>query len=341
MISACLASCSSSIDEQIAGSDSDLNANNGGSESSTNGVENGTNAGNKVPDGPLYTLEDDTLTFGYYPQTNIVDTDLIDVLNEKAGELPTSEDPQEWTSYEYCNNGSTSDYMWYIDVEDEGVRYRGVYFESYRPALRSDSSSSANSNQDDSLYHTETIHWFEYEPIVWKVLAEEEGKVLVLCESIIDAQEYGVYSNSYAKSAIREWLNERFYNTAFNELQQEIILETTVDNSVASTGYPANSYASENTEDKIFLLSRTEVKNSAYGFTAEYLRSKGVTDYAKSQGVYSDVTSAGWWWLRSPLNNGNANITHMIGTNGSMHSIDVAYSSGGVVPALWLSIVEE
>ena len=342
ILSMCFVSCSSNAAGDINDVDSGADIGNGGSESyNTGNIQNDSSVESQVPSGPLYNIEEGKVTFGSYPQANVTDADLVELLNEKAGELPTSDEPQNWTSYEYCNYGNVSDYMWYIDVEEDGVKYRGVYFESYRAALRSDTSSTTSSNQDDNSYYIEKVYWFEYEPITWKVLAEEEGKVLILCESIIDSQEYGTYSNSYATSTIRNWLNEEFYNTAFTELQQEIILTTVVDNSVASTGYPANSYASENTEDKIFLLSRVEVKDSSYGFTSEYLRAKTVTDYAKSQGVYSDIASSGWWWLRSPLNNGNSNITHMIGTNGSMHSIDVAYVSGGVVPALWLSIVEE
>lgn len=58
---------------------------------------------------------------------------------------------------------------------------------------------------------------------------------------ILDSQEYyithnrvrnigrkTVYPNNYAESTVRKWLNETFYNTAFSELQKQIILTTTV-----------------------------------------------------------------------------------------------------------------
>ena len=267
--------------------------------------------------------------------------DLIDTLNQKAGELPTTSDPKNWTSYEYYDDGLSSDYMWYIDVEENGAKYRGVYFTSYRPKQALDASNEANSEQDDNGYFIDTTYWFEYEPIRWTVLEEETGRALIICDLVIDSQEYDFSSNSYATSAIRKWLNDDFYNTAFGDLQQEIIETTVVDNSVASTGYDKNPYASANTNDKIFLLSRTEVKNTAYSISTVANRLKQATDYANVQGKYVDGTNVGWWWLRSPLCDGSGDesaIAHRIKTDGTIHSVNVNLTSGGIVPALWITL---
>ena len=106
-------------------------------------------------------------------------------------------------------------------------------------------------------------------------------------------------------SSVRTWLNEVFYKTAFNTLQREIILATTVDNSAASTNIQNNPYASANTDDKIFLPSYADAINAEYGFNSNIDRMKKASAYARSQGLYNPgETSAyldyGWWWTRSP-----------------------------------------
>lgn len=291
--------------------------------------------GKSAGDDALYTKNGKTVEFGYYPQTEVTNYSITSELDEKAGELPTNSNSQKWTSYGYYDNGSTSDYMWYIDVVLDGVKYRGVYFTYYRAKTIDGASSDSNSEQDDNGYYAGSTYWFEYEPITWTIISEKNGTALILCDMVIDSQEYDSISNSYAESAIRRWLNDDFYNTAFNSLQKEMIVTTTVDNSVASTGYSENPYASSNTSDKVFLLSRAEVKDTAYGITSNSSRLKEATDYANAQGKYVDGTNVGWWWLRSPLSS-ESDIAHRIKTDGSIHSVGVGYTSGGVVPALWI-----
>ena len=305
---------------------------------------------------PAYTRNGNKITFGFYPQSEVTDSSLTATLNSKAGTLPTSSNSQAWTSYGYYISGNVENFMWYIDVEQWGEKYRGVYFTSYRPWEAIDSSSKGNSRQDDNEYYTSTVYWFKYEPISWTILSENvtDGTALILCDMIIDGQTYynykgsrtidgkSVYANNYAHSTIRKWLNETFYNTAFSELQKQIILTTTVDNSVASTGHSSNSYVCENTQDKIFLLSYAEVTNSSYGLNSLTARQKKVTDYAQAQGVYANASSSyagnGWWWCRSTnpsypyfvrviLNNGNTEETYY-----------VSYTNGGVVPTLRIKL---
>lgn len=336
MLVTVLASCSNNPENldgssESAGDTSSSDLENGSGDNSTDGGEE--SVGDEAP----YSKSGVNVEMGSYPQKEVLDSDLIDTLNELAGDLPTVLDSMDWTSYEYYSNGSQTDYMWYIDVEEEGSMYRGVYFTSYRPAHISEYSNSDKSEQDNNSYSTETVYWFEFQPILWTVLVEDEEKALIICESIIDAQAYDTSSNSYEGSMIREWLNKDFYETAFNEIQQELILDTTVDNSVASTGSQNNPYSSADTEDKIFLLSRAEVKDSTYGITDNSTRVKAPTDYAVAQGLYKDIGNVGWWWLRSPYND-SYSVSYRIKTDGSIHSIDVGYITGGIVPALWLDL---
>ena len=300
-----------------------------------------------------YTRNGNKITFGSYPQTKVTDEALASALNSKAGTLPTSDNSQAWTSYGYYVSGSVGNFMWYIDVEQDGEKYRGVYFTSYRPYIMTYISSADYSSQDDNGYSTSTVYWFKYEPISWTVLSENttDGTALILCDMIIDSQQYdyenGTYKNNYAESTIRKWLNENFYNTAFNELQKQIILTTTVDNSVESTGYSSNSYACENTQDKVFLLSYQDVINANYGFLSNYsdydtARQKKPTDYAQAQGAWTstitDCAGNGYWWLRSP-NYDYSNLARVVSVFGhSSGRESVNEADGGVVPALQIRL---
>ncbi len=312
---------------------------------------------------PLYTVSEDgtKIYFGEYPQTEVTDANdsdksLRNSLNMDAG-VPSAENRGEWTDYGYYIEGAVQSYMWYIDVEYQDSRYRGVYFTSYRPCYTAASSSTDNSYQDDNGYYINTAYWFKYEPIEWRILEEKDGTALLMANIILDSQQYyhtdsgtrtvggkTVYPNNYKESDIRAWLNGTFYETAFDEYAQEIIETTAVDNSASTTASSYNPYACENTQDKVFLLSYKEAATSSYGFnpTTRQLKS---TDYAKSQGVIvapdivTDLRGNGWWWLRSPSGYDSYDAYIVFGggslgcagngTNNYVYSAD-----GGVVPVL-------
>lgn len=287
------------------------------------------------------------IKFGSYPQTKVTDGAVITSLDDESGSLPTNGDSQSWTSYKYyANSDNSTDFMWYIDVSFDGATYRGVYFTSYLPYYCDGDNSVDDSYQDDNGYKTGKVYWFKYEPILWRILSEDGDTALVLSETLVDSQRYyrsytesavscsavenyddsyysgggststsSVYDNNYKYSDIRAWLNENFYNAAFTSSEKAIIKTTAVDNSSSSTadydGYvtEAKGYSCEDTNDKVFLLSKYDSTNPTYGFSScdaeDAVRQKKPSDYAKSQGCqvlsYDDL-SRGDWWLRSPSN---------------------------------------
>ena len=314
----------------------------------------------------LYNLNRNTkkITFGSYPQTKVTDEALVTTLNTKAGTLPTAENKQAWTSYGYY--GYMTDYMWYIDVTEGREKYRGVYFTSYRMYRPDDPDATYYTFQDDNGYTTSTVYWFKYEPISWTILSENttDGTALIFCDMIIDSQAYqdiyqhgnhilayyntstgvpsGTFASNYAYSTIRKWLNETFYNTTFNELQKKLIVTTTVDNSAESTGYTGNSYACDDTQDKIFLLSYEEVTNEDYSLNTSTARQKKTTDYAQAQGVYTysggSYDGNGDWWLRSPYHLNPKFACGIYNLGGAGHYDDVSNPFCGVVPALQIKL---
>ena len=233
------------------------------------------------------------------------------------------------------------------DTPDTDGYYLGSDGERYAKVVASPNSSRYAFSNNSSVTRGNT-YYFKVEPIRWRILSESDGKAFILCDSIIANKAYDADNdNNYANSDIRAWLNYEFYKTAFGELQQAIIQTTVVDNSVYSTGYSSNPYACENTSDKVFLLSYREVTNSAYGFASSYstydmARRMLTSDFSRATGAYMSTDSSyygnGWWWLRSPSDNGSYSARYVNRYGGVDDRNYVSYVNYGVVPALNLML---
>ena len=293
------------------------------------------------------------ISLGRYPQSKVSEETLIASLNESAGELPTIEDKKSWTDYGYYSEGKISSYMYYIDIDtnqDDQMDYRGVYMTSYRPHTTELASSEDNSIQDDNGYLINNVYWFKYEDISWEVIVKDSSKALIVSDLIIDSQDYNyrtdthkgdqdyqgnttdefIRSNNYMYSYIRTWLNTSFYQTAFSSSDKTKILTTSVDNSSSSTNPSAANYACSNTEDKIFLLSYSEVLN--YG-----IETKLGSDYSKAQGlVVSSKNNASSYILRSPTSFQDQN--YGVSNYGITYNNYINSTLTGVCPACYISL---
>ncbi|MBE6782681.1 MAG: hypothetical protein E7536_01560 [Ruminococcaceae bacterium] len=303
----------------------------------------------------------DIFEFGSYPQTKVEDAQLLLKLN--SCEL-------NWISYDYYSGTGkwydgkmeSSDFMKYADVDFDGNKYRAVVFSQFRPYCTGLTSES--SYQDDNGYKENTVYWFSYEPLRWRMLDASEG--FAVCESIIDAQAYHntlyyysqddtreyyqddsclVFANNYKESSIREWLNNDFSNTAFSENERKAIKATDCDNSSWNPNY--TEFNGGNTQDKVFLLSYNDVLNASYGFDSDrtkvdIFRQAKTTDYAVCQGLNvhnSDDEYSGnaWWWLRSPGSYSGSSCGVNFDGNAS-HYYNTNYVLNGIRPALKLDI---
>jgi hypothetical protein len=248
------------------------------------------------------------------------------------------------TSKAVAAMGTTPDSNGYYTSSYDNERYAKVVATPYE---------SGYTFSDSTTVISSSTYYFKVEPIKWRILSESDGKALILCESIIANKRYneyyrgaieGVYANNYAESEVRAWLNDQFYNIAFNKLQKSLIQTTEVDNSVYSTGYDPNPYTCENTFDKIFLPSYREVTNTAYGFINNTDRYKVTSDYSRATGAYTypgdSYSGNGYWWLRSPnysyRYSFSARYVDIIGTISYNYYVDYTYR--GVVPALTISL---
>ena len=317
----------------------------------------------------------DLIEFGSYPQSEVKDEALIAELDNMT---------KGWQSYGYYSGTGEeiydeelgmyiskdgpeqSDYMKFAEILYRGNRYRAVYFSKYRPKRSCFTPTENKSAQDDDGYYINQIYYFKYEPLTWRVLDPDEG--YVMCNNVIDAQIFQIYSymklesngndqkryifyNSkeyknyccdWKTSSIREWLNNDFYNTAFSQYEKEQIGKSYLENKCFNT----IEYDGAPTYDKIFVMSYFDVKNSKYGFNSDEhandpARRLKSTDYAKCQGCGrylrydgedKSIDEYSGWMLRSPGYSGGISWVSPDGWSDTRYGCD-SVSLLGISPA--------
>ena len=303
----------------------------------------------------------DVIEFGYYPQTRVTDALTISALSKLK---------KSWKSYGYYSGtGNTSNgnmtsknYMRYTDVIYKGGKYRGVVFDSYRPYYTG--FTSDKSKQADYGYATNTVYWFKYEPIKWRVIDPDEG--LVLSDVVLDSQPFNnylhssgwaltpftmkcwgnsaqnYYANNYERSSLRQWLNSEFYGTAFSATQRNLIQYSEIENHAYSSRY--SPFDSDTTTDKIFLLSYDDAMNPNYGFSSSSSESEtrmaAGSDYAKCQGLWKndDYPSYAPWRLRTAGERGDY-VCLVSSVGGYIRTDDGATdTSDGIRPVMRLDL---
>lgn len=180
------------------------------------------------------------------------------------------------------------------------------------------------------------------EPIEWIVLdADDDYHALVISKYGLDCRPYNLKNAhiTWKTCTLRAWLNQDFYNLAFDKDEQQAILSKQVDNSSRQGNSAWETNGGENTADNVFLLSYQE--------TETYLTEIGErmcipTDYAIAHNAYTKSSGTVesqfncWWWLRSP--GSSSTRAARVGTNGSRAEDDVKQSNVCVRPVLWVDL---
>ena len=159
----------------------------------------------------------------------------------------------------------------------------------------------------------------DVKPIEWLVLAKEENKMLVVSKYGLDTKRFDPHSNDWNSSEIHKWLNNQFYNQAFDETEKKNITRVFGDN--------------------VFLLTKEQAEKY---FANDYERCCEATEYAVKQGALVSNGSLGgragyiWWWLSSASPN-----YHNVYTVLSAGNIDefCPHNYNFVIrPALWIKL---
>ena len=164
------------------------------------------------------------------------------------------------------------------------------------------------------------------ESIEWIVLNKDGDMLFLISRYILAPHRYHstFTSTSWDRCDLREWLNNDFMNTAFSADEQAIIIDS----------YVENNGDSEDTYDKIFLLS---VEEALDYFETDKERRAEPTLYALKNGVHcANNKPYGWWWLRSQANYDF--YASFIDTAGKNHSggEDVSKKNIGIRPCIWV-----
>jgi len=172
------------------------------------------------------------------------------------------------------------------------------------------------------------------ELIEWRVLAVENGQALLISKYGLDTKPYHekYESTTWEKCSLRKWLNEDFYNNAFDNPEKSRILQVTIKN-------PDNpKYGTQggaDTTDRFFLLSIDEANRY---FASNNDRICRASDYAKENGAFENNNGSSNWWLRAP-GHFSIDAADVRGSGGvNITGDDVHYVYNVVRPAFWLDL---
>ena len=258
----------------------------------------------------------DCVWFGSYPQAEVIPSNVeytaLDASLRRDGDVIVSDSV-------YAALQSASGWDANNDITLNGAKYR-----------RMKKEDAAYTSSSDSYYQwsNETdYHYFKYEPIKWRVLRTDGNQALLLSDVALDDQQYHTERESvtWETSTIRSWLNgygagsnqqsvdytqKNFIGSAFTASERAAIADSPLEN---ADNIDYGTEGGNNTADKIFLLSESDVWNTdtakTYGFVKNYdtddeARRCQSSAYAKAMGMWSDTDIAyagnGYWWLRSP-----------------------------------------
>lgn len=158
-----------------------------------------------------------------------------------------------------------------------------------------------------------TFGTYDGKPIDWIILGNNGDTYLLISKYILDARPYDSSHQElkWENSELRQWLNEDFYDQAFNDEEKARIVATspydrrpqlihTNDDGTESLVLPEDDLL-----DKVFLFTTYEAKDY---FHTDAARAGKPTEDAKGKVMSSVDSEKCIWWLSSLGNNGAASF---------------------------------
>lgn len=186
--------------------------------------------------------------------------------------------------------------------------------------------------------------------IWWEVIAVDGDRALVISRDSVDWKLFNEqYENvTWETSTLRNWLNDTFYNSAFNSDERSKILTTTIEN---PDNPDSGVDGGNDTEDRLFLLSVYEVEEY---YEREAFREAGLSIKAHNSakeynpdGYIGGLSSS--WWTRTPgedefgficVNGGGEFETRPTGLASDLFTSGIVVADdkngAGVRPAMWI-----
>lgn len=232
-----------------------------------------------------------------------------------------------------------------VVIHSGGADYFYTVLNGFRNWLTGDGRYLGRADQETETY---TFGSYEQdgdssngkEPIEWLVLDRDGDRALLLSKYALDYQSFMPFYEpvtehyTWEGCSLRRWLNGTFLNAAFSADERQRLLTTTV---ITSPGSLHRSDGPITTEDRVFLLSNTEVY--AY-FASEAATAAEYTAYALSENPWPGSAATPGpadWWLRTTDGYDHPDGVYADGRVGEGAR---AYEGEYVRPAIWITVDE-
>lgn len=236
----------------------------------------------------------------------------------------------------------------------QGAQKSSIYYGTYQQSAYIPSTVPESPTEDTVYTDTDGTqfvylanpknsqgNYFKIEPVKWRVLSNADGKLFLLSDQNLDVLQYHTGRQAtWEQSTMRSWLNssgqDGFLGRAFSQKELSAVLVTEVDNS--NPDRP--DYNSNNTNDRFFLLSPTDVDDAAYGFRTYNACKSTNTAYTAAGGkIGGDVNGPGIsssYWLRM-CRVGGFTLTSTVLGNGDTNFAIITKTLFAVRPAFNLN----
>lgn len=204
-------------------------------------------------------------------------------------------------------------------------------------ALRDTDNDNDATTLKVDLSTLEVGQFFEFgyygnEDMVWQVVDIQDGKALIVCKNAVEAMAYNETGEAvtWEECSLRTWLNDEFYNVAFNDEERSHIALTNLSTSGSET---YNTTGGNDTSDYVFIPGYFDELWTYFSREAD--RPCIITVHATENYEQEDAMEC-IWWTRSP---GEMQYQTMyITPKGAVKSTKYVEKKYGVRPAMWIEL---
>ena len=215
-------------------------------------------------------------------------------------------DPKAHDNYLECRYSAAGDEI----SEDPQLAcedYHAVALENYK-----DSAAQLAAIEKKIIRDTPLSEITYFGGHTWRILRKNKKKALLIKDEALTGHPFSIISSrrlaagvTWSNSDARKWLSEDFMNETFVQSEQDMMIETTIDD---AGGIP--------TKDKLFLLSADEVR--------------------KYRRVLHETQSC--WWLRTPGQMPGTMCFVYTNKNTMRSGYDLRDRNFTLKPAVWVSL---
>ena len=139
------------------------------------------------------------------------------------------------------------------------------------------------------------------EPILWRAILKEPGRILLLSEYVLEEKPYHqtFQEITWEQCSLRAWANDSFLKSAFSEEERLLIIKTALKN---GNNPVSGAKGGNDTSDRIFLLSFDDLITAARDSSLDvFSLEAAATESAAVHGLDTNPeTGTCCWWLRTP-----------------------------------------